>query len=69
MNSNQFWMVWNPARNQPTHRHASEQSAITEAERLARLNRGEQFYVLEAVALRIADDMTRVDLRRDEIPF
>lgn len=68
---NQFWMVWNPNRNQPVYRHDTEASAETEAERLARLNPGEQFFVLEAVGLRCVDNMQRVNLRDagDGIPF
>lgn len=68
----QFWMVWNPAARPPVVRHPSEQAATQEAERLARLNPGEQFFVLEAISLRCVDNMKRVDLRNaepDEIPF
>ena len=70
----QFWMVWNPARHAPTKRHPSQASAITEAERLARANPGESFFVLEASALRCVDGMQRVDLRppqhyQPEAPF
>lgn len=69
--SRQFWMVWNPCGNQPRVRHDSERAAVTEAERLARLNPGEHFIVLEAVALRVVDNMQKVDLRvdGDEVPF
>lgn len=71
--SRQFWMVWNPNRNPPTHRHDTEASAETEAERLAKLNPGEHFIILEAVGLRVVDNMQRVNLRDaghfDEVPF
>lgn len=43
-----FWMVWNPERNAPTHRHATQQEAVQEAERLARQCPSQRFYVLEA---------------------
>jgi hypothetical protein len=69
---NQFWMVWCPSRNPPVYKHESENNAIHEAERLAKANPGEQFFVLEAVALRVVDNMQRVDLRKemgDGIPF
>lgn len=70
---NQFWMVWNPQGHSPTVKHESEESAAREAERLARSNRGQSFYVLEAVQLRIVDDMRRVNLRGgfdgSDIPF
>lgn len=58
-----FWLVWNPKGRAPTHRHASEASATDEAERLARVNRGETFVVLESVCSRQVDDMVRVSLR------
>lgn len=54
----------------PTHRHSSEASATSEAERLARLHPGETFVVLESVCARRVDDMLRLDMRQDrEVPF
>jgi len=74
--SGQFWMVWNPDGNPPKYRHDTEAAAETEAERLARLNPGSRFFVLEAVGLRCVDNMHRIDLRKplsveqsDDIPF
>ena len=74
MNEAQFWMVWNPAGHSPVFKHETARLARIEAERLARLNPGQRFYVLEAVALRYVDDMIRVDLRpgnddQDDLPF
>lgn len=70
---NQFWMVWCPTGRAPVVKHDTEESATCEAERLARANRGQEFYVLEAVRMRTTDDMRRVELRGnggpDEIPF
>lgn len=45
-----FWLVWNPSRGMPTVRHPSALSARKEAERLAVIQPGEAFYVLQAVA-------------------
>lgn len=45
----QFWLVWNPEGRAPTYQHDSEESARSEAERLAKLNPGQSFYVLETV--------------------
>ena len=50
-----FWMVWNPQGHQPTHKHGTEQEAIAEAERLARLNPKQRFHVLEAKCCCIFD--------------
>lgn len=63
-----FWMVWSPQGRPPTHRHESHGSAVTEAERLARTNPGQQFFVLEATDMRELNDMKRVSLDRP-IPF
>ena len=49
-----FWLVWNPNGRSPTFRHHSRQSATTEAERLANQNPGLNFFILEAVAGRLA---------------
>lgn len=46
-----FWMVWNIGNRAPTIKHPTEQSARTEAERLAKMNPGQQFAVLEATAV------------------
>jgi hypothetical protein len=67
-----FWLVWNENGRVPMYRHDTLESAQTEAERLARANPGETFYVLEAVGLRVVDNMKRIDFRKDvadELPF
>ena len=71
-----FWMVWNPRGSAPVCRHSVIESATAEAERLARLNHGVPFFVLEAIEMRMVDDMRRVKLSGDgmseddcEIPF
>jgi hypothetical protein len=68
-----FWLVWSPTgARPPKYRHASEQSAVAEAERLAREHAGQLFVVLEAIAARRVDDMQRTAFTcgtRDEIPF
>ncbi len=64
-----FWLVWRPDGAAPAFQHPTEQSARTEAERLARLNPGRQFVVLETVAAYSKTDVVTVDLRPDPIPF
>lgn len=46
---NKFWYVFNPEGRQPTYQHGTLMSAQTEATRLARLNPGQRFIVLEAI--------------------
>jgi hypothetical protein len=46
-----FWMVWNPKRTSPTCQHKSIEAAVAEAERLARRDPGQEFYVLEALRM------------------
>ena len=65
-----FWFVWNPDNRTPKHKHETKGLAIAEAERLARMNRGETFVVLESVCARRVDDMLRIEMRPDsDIPF
>ena len=44
-----FWMVWNPMGREPRHKHFSRSGANREAERLARENPQETFYVLKCM--------------------
>lgn len=67
MEAETFWMVWCPQGSAPTHRHSSQGSAVTEAERLARTQPGREFYVLQAIEGRCMDGMQRVKLA--ELPF
>lgn len=61
-----FWIVWNPGSSRPpTRRHRSEESARCEAERLARLNPGQQFIVLRAVASARVVDVQWTEYRTD----
>lgn len=53
---NKYWMVH--GISVPNFRHDSLESANREAERLARLHRGQSFTVLESVATCCANDLT-----------
>lgn len=44
-----FWMVWNEGNRSPAFKHWTADSAMIEAERLARQNPGQKFHVLELV--------------------
>lgn len=64
-----FWMVWNPEGRAPTYKHTAFDSAVQEAERLARENPGQVFVVLSSVCARVSGDL-RIDLQYDEgVPF
>jgi hypothetical protein len=43
------YLVWNMDGRMPTHAHSSYDSAITEAERLAKENPGHVFHVMASV--------------------
>nr|WP_249172130.1 hypothetical protein [Burkholderia vietnamiensis] len=69
---NPFFIVWSPTGEKPpTFKHQSRQSAVMEAERLARVHRGQKFYVLGSTDSRVVDDMVRTSftVNPDEIPF
>lgn len=74
MNQQKFWMV--VGLGVPYYKHTTEHSAATEAERLASLNPGEEFTVLESVASVKKSDMrwvTHEDVRdpsgSGDVPF
>ncbi len=44
-----FWMVWKENDRDPRFKHPTETEARLEAERLARMNPGIRFYILESI--------------------
>jgi hypothetical protein len=63
-----FWMVL--GNGMPVQRHYIEQVAKSEAERLARTNRGQEFVVLEAIRVCKATDVVWDEYEvGDELPF
>lgn len=69
-----FWMVWNPNGRQPRHMHMNRVAADQEAQRLARENPGEQFFVLKSMTgfTAIPQPVETIKIRPalpDEIPF
>lgn len=67
-----FWIIWSPTGSTPpSYRHELYQSAVQEAERLARASRGDEFYVMRAETMRKVNDMVSVDYvhPNDYVPF
>lgn len=66
----QFWLVWREDSSMARYRHPSKQHAMIEAERLAKLNPGECFYVLKATGGVVADapEVSNVKFY-DALPF
>ena len=71
MSDQSFWFVWNEKGAAPRFKHPTQDSAVTEAKRLARLNKGEQFIVMQSVCMVQVTDIVIEDLRPqfDELPF
>ena len=63
-----FWLVWNGSGS-PTYKHESKLRAEAEAERLALLNRGVKFFVLQSISECVVDEVRVVQHERDDIPF
>lgn len=66
-----FWLVWSPqGGTPPSRRHATEDAAREEAERLSRQAPGDEFYVLASKAVvRTVRPVEWVDCEPDTIPF
>ena len=72
MARDKFWMVLGSGT--PTYRHPSKATAVAEAERLASMNPGQEFAVLESLAVckktQILWEATSVDSSEsDDVPF
>jgi len=67
---NLFFLVWNERTGYAKYKHQAEGDAKKEAERLAEQNRGDEFYVLQAVgkAKSVTVEYSRA-IPSDEIPF
>jgi hypothetical protein len=63
-----FWMIWNPRGHAPTVSHSHPETAKREAERLARANPGQEFYVLRCEGKCQVNDI-RWEHFDDTVPF
>lgn len=63
-----FWFVWNTNGRAPAFKHETAESAKTEAQRLARAHRGEEFIILQAVGGAVLKDPVE-EIKFDDIPF
>lgn len=76
-NDLKFWMVYGLHQRAPTARHKTEQSAINESKRLARLHPEIEFFVLESThrVVKRDVDVTKLGFSNgivfddNEIPF
>ncbi|MEM1289765.1 MAG: hypothetical protein AAGH60_15560 [Pseudomonadota bacterium] len=69
-----FWMVYNPLGRMPRYEHSSRGDADAEAQRLARENPGQKFFVLKAMGgyhapLQKAESIKLLPALPKEIPF
>ena len=62
-----FWMVHSPTASPPIIRHQSWHDAREEAIRLASLNPGKKFYVLETAGVAIKQDVDFQEI--PSVPF
>lgn len=70
MNATGFYVVWCPQSGPPSVQHRSSKSALAEAKRLAALNPGKEFFVLQAMRVAMKNDVSVTELTADEeIPF
>lgn len=70
MNTQTFWVVWQPQSGNPQYRHPTIESATREAERLADQEPHREFYVLEAVTVsQKVSVVTRRLSDGEELPF
>ncbi len=64
-----FYMIWCEGNRAPTVKHETRHAAITEADRLARVNPGKTFYVLAAIeecTAAVVTTTTRIIYEREQ---
>lgn len=68
MNNPNFYMVWNPDRQEPRIQHNSLDAAKAEAKRLAHSHPGEIFIVLVSVGEFVVNDPA-IWTKHDDLPY
>ena len=63
-----FWMVFVEGGNYPKYKHISEESALTEAKRLAELT-GKEVFILTTTKVVSLKKFDIIDLTCEELPF
>lgn len=66
---NAFWLVWESGNGYTKHRHGREEDAAVEAERLAGLNTGKEFFVLKAITMSKIEKPVRTIFLSEPLPF
>ena len=64
-----FWLVWEPQIGYTKRRHGREEDAAVEAERLASLNAGKDFFVLKAIIMSRIEKPVRTIFLSEPLPF
>ena len=67
-----FWLVWTPNGYPPMFKHATQEAATAEAQRLARNYTNQCYYVLETMSVSRKEDVITEDCHPDveeNLPF
>lgn len=53
----------------PRHQHYTEREAFSEAERLAKANKSQKFFVLMCIGGKTTNDVHDIEIQDNDIPF
>ncbi len=67
--SEPFWMIYGLGKSAPSFIHDTYESAVAEAERLARVDPGTHFYILCTTGCAVKSDVEFRRIDPDGIPF
>lgn len=63
-----FWLVYTEDGRNPSHRHHDEAPARKEADRLALINPGKEFFVVQATYSAVSNNLVKTELS-GAVPF